>query len=337
MRWSLSTRYQIGSVFWLVLDYLATLGKFLLALVLALFAAGLINKGVLSAYPWIQVFFIVVFLGIDAYLISVLFDRGARTRMFLWLIRDDVLGWHFPIVATSIMFYVLALAIFTTAAVLFEGWGIVDIRDSACSTACALDAASVASFFTWHLAEAVPLVRISESLQWNTPLVYEGALAGWLVLGFKVAVIIPLIQSIRIYWRVLSETPRLRLRVWPRITQVGKPVKVSWSSVPPPGDYEFFLLVEPPPVAASKTGGGEPTGNDTDLEGGSADDDLRRSILVREVFGERWTLWLSKETRISSMYTPSLVGLHRFQAFWVRASDRPSNTRRAVSVHVKSK
>ena len=40
---------------------------------------------------------------------------------------------------------------------------------------------------------------------------YEGALAGWLVLALKVSVILPLIKGIRSYWKLRMEMPKLRI------------------------------------------------------------------------------------------------------------------------------
>ena len=50
-----------------------------------------------------------------------------------------------------------------------------------------------ADFFAWHFAEQIPLLKVNETLHWEVPLSYEGG-AGWLVLAFRVLVLIPLAQ-----------------------------------------------------------------------------------------------------------------------------------------------
>jgi len=50
-----------------------------------------------------------------------------------------------------------------------------------------------ADFFAWHFAEQVPLLRMNETLHWKVPLTYQGG-AGWLVLAFRVLVLVPLVK-----------------------------------------------------------------------------------------------------------------------------------------------
>lgn len=325
-------RDWVGSACRLVLDRLGTLGKFLGGVLMALFLGGLLYSAVLNAWTWLQVLFLVVFLAVDGYMLSVLFDQGLRRRVFLWLIRDDVLGWHYPIVAVGIIFFLLAIAIFSTSAVLFQGWGLMDLRDPSCAPPCVLDAAAVANYYTWHLAEAVPLLQINETLHWTEPLVYQGALAGWLVLGFKIAVILPLVQSIRIYWKVRSETPRLRLRAWPRVTREGVPVTISWASAPPPSGYSFDVYVEKPAAAEIQPNHGWVADSASPQD--ASDQEELRQAFIREFLGERWTTWLMGQTKTSSEYAPSGPGVFRFQARWRdAAAGTMSNTPRKVSVH----
>jgi len=324
-------RDWVGSAYRLLLDRLGTLGKFLGGVLMALFLGGLLYSAVLNAWTWLQVFFLVVFLAVDGYMLSVLFDQGLRRRVFLWLIRDDVLGWHFPIVAVGIVFFLLAIAIFSTSAVLFQGWGLMDLRDPSCAPPCVIDTGAVANFYTWHLAEAVPLLQVNETLHWTEPLVYRGALAGWLVLGFKIAVILPLVQSIRIYWKVRSEIPRLRLRAWPRVIREGVSVTISWASAPPPSGYAFDVYVEKPPAEEVQPYQGWVADHASPEHASDREDELRQAW-AQEALGERWTTWLAGQTGTSSEYTPSGPGVFRFQAQWRDTATGKMSSMRKVSI-----
>jgi hypothetical protein len=56
-------------------------------------------------------------------------------------------------------------------------------------------------FYLWHFLSDVPLLKINETLLWEQPLVYHEARVGWLLLVFKLLVIIPVIAAFRGYWK----------------------------------------------------------------------------------------------------------------------------------------
>ena len=59
----------------------------------------------------------------------------------------------------------------------------------------------VVDFYLWHFLEAVPILRVTETLRWDVPATYESAGVGWLLLTFKLFVIIPIIGIFRSYWQ----------------------------------------------------------------------------------------------------------------------------------------
>lgn len=322
---------------WIVLDRLVTFGKFVGGLVLAISFGGMLYTAVVNAYTWLQVVFLLVFLILDAWVLAILFDEGRRSKMSLELIRDDVLGGLYPILALGTAFFLLAIAIFATSAVLLEERGLVDFRDPSCASPCVLDAAALSNFYTWHLTDALPLLRVNDTLHWEEPLVYEGALAGWLVLGFKLAVIIPLIQAFRIYWKLRSKTPRLRLSAWPRVTSRGGRVRVSWASVRPPENYVFHVFVEHPDVSGSDSLRDEVSYDDDPEAASQEQSEARtaRDAAAKKRFGERWTAWLVSQSDIASDYVVAKPGIYKFQARWVdTTTGMESNTPRTISVHV---
>lgn len=58
---------------------------------------------------------------------------------------------------------------------------------------------SFADFFLWHLLDAIPGLKVNETIRWTAPLTYERAGAGWLLLLFKVMVIVPAVAGIGRY------------------------------------------------------------------------------------------------------------------------------------------
>jgi hypothetical protein len=64
--------------------------------------------------------------------------------------------------------------------------------------------ASLSDFFLWHFLDAVPLLKITETLKWDVPLTYTSGTVGLIVLVFKVVVILPVIGAFT--WYATGET-----------------------------------------------------------------------------------------------------------------------------------
>lgn len=60
---------------------------------------------------------------------------------------------------------------------------------------------TLADFLLWHVLDAIPGLKVPETIKWAAPLSYERSSAGWLLLLFKVIVIIPVISGIGHYLR----------------------------------------------------------------------------------------------------------------------------------------
>lgn len=55
-------------------------------------------------------------------------------------------------------------------------------------------------FFVWHFLDAVPLLKINQTLRWEEPLTYTKTGVGWVLLLFKITVIFPVIAAFAGYW-----------------------------------------------------------------------------------------------------------------------------------------
>src|SRR4029450_10298918 len=62
-----------------------------------------------------------------------------------------------------------------------------------------VDHGSLADFLLWHVLDAIPGLKVPETIKWEAPLTYERVGAGWLLLLFKVMVIVPGVSGIADY------------------------------------------------------------------------------------------------------------------------------------------
>ena len=60
--------------------------------------------------------------------------------------------------------------------------------------------APLVDFFVWQSFEQIPVLGVNDTLQWEIPLRYGGG-AGFLVLGFKVLILLPLVPVFLAAWR----------------------------------------------------------------------------------------------------------------------------------------
>jgi len=67
--------------------------------------------------------------------------------------------------------------------------------------------ASLSDFFLWHFLDAVPLLKITETLKWEVPLTYTSSTVGLIVLVFKAVVILPVISAFTWYATREKEEP----------------------------------------------------------------------------------------------------------------------------------
>jgi hypothetical protein len=59
----------------------------------------------------------------------------------------------------------------------------------------------LADFYVWQSFEQIPGLSVNDTLQWDVPLEYGGG-AGFVVLGFKVLILLPLVPVLLAAWRV---------------------------------------------------------------------------------------------------------------------------------------
>ena len=62
-----------------------------------------------------------------------------------------------------------------------------------------VDHGALADFLLWQLLDSIPGLNVPQTLRWEAPVTYQRGLAGWLVLLFKVMVIVPVVSGIGHY------------------------------------------------------------------------------------------------------------------------------------------
>jgi len=277
---------------------------------------------------WVRVGVLTLFVMILAILVNYMARPTTRTKALQYLMRGGDYGWLSPLLWAAAIFF-FTTVIFSAVTQLLWEWRVVDISDPSCTTPCALipDNFFNFNFYTWHFLESIPLFKVNETLQLKEPLVYRGAAAGWLVVAFKVAVILPLIQAIRSYWKLRSDLPSLRIDAWPRIVHEGEKVTIRWTPSEPPVGYVFDVYIEEPGIGQREA------------EAASTNEDLSREQAATNLLvGAGWKLWLEGETNTSAEYAAPRAGSYRFQARWRKTAEnraQASSTPRTVRIIVK--
>ena len=267
----------------------------------------------------LQLVLLIAWLGLLVAAIWAVSDEDRRTRFLSSVMRDGHYGWMTPLLLTIVILLLTAAGFSLLTTVLLEK-GLVHLTDPSCSDPCALGFGDFVNFYLWHVFEGIPIIRINQTLHWDEPLVYQGALTGWLIVGLKLAIIYPLVLTLRTYWKLRSKLPRVRIDARPRIVHVGSEVRVSWASASREG-YVFDVYSIGPPNSDSagywKRSG--PTLPAWAPESG-------------------WIPWKVGTTETEDVFVPRRSGTYRFQARWrteAEPKDEASNTPLDVKVVVK--
>lgn len=64
---------------------------------------------------------------------------------------------------------------------------------------------TVQDFYAWHFLRSIPGLNIPETLLWETPYKYKDTLSGFILLVFKLLIIIPVIASFAVWKKARKE------------------------------------------------------------------------------------------------------------------------------------
>lgn len=124
-------------------------------------------------------------------------ERGAR--FFEALSRQ---GIKWPI-AFSIAMLFFAIVCFASLTSTLSDAGKVRLQPSLEKA----DVSRIQDLYLWHFLDSIPGMKIPETLHWRVPFQYEDGLSGFLLLAFKLVVIIPVIGSFAT-WRKIAKGTR---------------------------------------------------------------------------------------------------------------------------------
>lgn len=150
-----------------------------------------------SGSLWVGVPVFALLAGAVALLFWILFTDDKRRRLFDRAGRVAS-GFAIPTVL-SWTFLSAALGLFGSLTFVLYQSGAVQLEPSQGSGE--LRSGHVVDFYLWHFLESVPLLRVTETLRWDLPVTYEAPRVGWLLLAFKLFVILPVIGIFRSYWQ----------------------------------------------------------------------------------------------------------------------------------------
>jgi hypothetical protein len=164
------------------------------------------SRTVVETFPrWLQVATLLVWFLLLVAVSLLLYSRALRHRTGEWL-RTDAPKWLrvfspperlevWGAIALYINFVVIAMGCFAGIAFLLHGL----TPPLFLPAARPVEHGSLADFLLWQLLDAIPGLNVTETLRWPAPLTYERGGAGWLVLLFKIMVIVPVVSGIGHY------------------------------------------------------------------------------------------------------------------------------------------
>jgi len=145
---------------------------------------------------WALVAFFFIILIFWAWLIS-----GDRGDSFFTALYAQGVKWP---VLYSIALLVFSLPCFTALTVTLGRVGLISFQPPIPDADTAI--ASVQDFYLWHFMNSIPGLDIPKTLRWENPYAYTDRLSGWILLTFKLAVILPVIGSFATWNRLRKRT-----------------------------------------------------------------------------------------------------------------------------------
>jgi hypothetical protein len=109
-------------------------------------------------------------------------------------IKSYVNGILWPPFFYSFSLLFMAMAVFASLSVVLQRYGHVKFEPPLPS-----ELSPVVDFYMWQFLDSVPGLGIPQTLRWTQPYQYSDHLSGALLLVFRVAVIVPVIASFKVW------------------------------------------------------------------------------------------------------------------------------------------
>lgn len=153
----------------------------------------------LATAPILQLILFVLWAGLLITILMFMATERKRGKLFQFLERIGVLAPY----VYSFNAFVIAAQFFATLTYLMAGLDLLTFTnlDGVRVEAAELAVGRLRDFYVWHFLDAIPLLKINQTLRWEIQLSYASSAVGFIVLLFKVAVILPVISAFRGYWK----------------------------------------------------------------------------------------------------------------------------------------
>jgi hypothetical protein len=167
------------------------------------------SRTIVETFPrWLQMVTLFSWAALLAAIAALLYSAALRRELRAWLdahapeaIRD-LAAERVPMVAAVALyvnFVFVAAGCFAALAFMLheQSGGSLFLKGAHPD----VNHGTLADFLLWHVLDAIPGLKVPETIKWAAPLSYERSGAGWLLLFFKVIVIIPVLSGIGHYLR----------------------------------------------------------------------------------------------------------------------------------------
>jgi hypothetical protein len=154
---------------------------------------------ILKLSKWFQVIAFAVWgLLLIAGCLTVLIEK--YRELFLRLLQRQIGGFAPCVYAFNLL--IIAILFFSSVTYVLVDHGLLTLNGS---TTERISPEAVRDFYSWHFLEALPVLKVNETLHWKAPLTYESHLVGLVVLLFQLIVIVPVIATFAWYWKQVAK------------------------------------------------------------------------------------------------------------------------------------
>jgi hypothetical protein len=159
-----------------------------------------LNWTLANGSTWVAVSVVMI-----AAMLLLLFAALMTNHQFLKDIHLQGIKWP-SLLSVALAWF--AVVVFGGMSCGFERAGIVEIQPSVpIGEGCAT---RYADLYLWHLFEAIPGIKFNETVGWERPYSYSDNLSGWLLVAFKILVIVSVIGSFVVSGRLRRESAAAR-------------------------------------------------------------------------------------------------------------------------------
>lgn len=122
----------------------------------------------------------------------------------------------FAPIAYSFNLLMIAILFFSSVTYVLVNHGVLKLNGPTGAQGAQIPPGVIRDFYSWHFLQAVPLLKVNETLHWKEPLTYESGWVGLILLLFQLTVIVPVIAAFA--WRGKKEPKPKKPRRTARIS-----------------------------------------------------------------------------------------------------------------------